>query len=81
MNLDFNLSAINSGLYNYINNFAGKSPIMLLTIIVLIIGYTTLSPYLGGNNENEFLIFDKSNDIFEVLLWTIFIFLVLLNGI
>lgn len=81
MNLDFNLNAINSGLYNYINNIAGKSPMMLLTIIVLIVGYSMLSPYLGGIKGDDNLIFDKSNDIFEVLLWTIFIFLVLLNGV
>ena len=40
-----------------------------------------LSPYLGGIKGDDNLIFDKSNDIFEVLLWTIFIFLVLLNGV
>ena len=53
---------------------------MLISIIVVIVGYSILSPYLGGLSEEEGLIFDKSNDIFEVLLWTIFIFLVLLNG-
>jgi hypothetical protein len=81
MNLDFNLSAINSGLYNYIHNMAGKSPLMLVTIIVLIVGYSMTSPYLGGIREEEFVMFDKSSDIFEVLLWTIFLFLVLLNGV
>ena len=81
MNLDFNLSAINSGLYNYINNVAGASPFMLLTIVVIIVGYSMASPYLGGIREEEFTLFDQSNDIFEVILWTIFIFLVLLNGV
>ena len=80
MDVDFNLNTINSGLYDYINGIIGKSPMMLISIIVLIVGYSTLSPYLGGLGEDDFLIFDKSNDIFEVLLWTIFIFLVLLNG-
>ena len=81
MNLDFNLNAINSGLYNYINNVAGASPFMLLTIIVIIVGYSTAAPYLGGIREEEFTLFDQSNDIFEVILCTIFIFLVLLNGV
>ncbi len=80
MDVDFNLNTINSGLYDYINGIIGKSPMMLISIIVLIVGYSTLSPYLGGLGQDDFLIFDKSNDIFEVLLWTIFIFLVLLNG-
>ena len=80
MDVDFNLNTINSGLYDYINGIIGKSPMMLISIIVLIVGYSTLSPYLGGLGEDDFLIFDKSNDVFEVLLWTIFIFLVLLNG-
>ena len=81
MNLDFNLNAINSGLYNYINNVAGASPFMLLTIIGIIVGYSMAAPYLGGIREEEFTLFDQSNDIFEVILWTIFIFLVLLNGV
>jgi len=80
MDVDFNLNTINSGLYDYINGIIGKSPMMLISIIVLIVGYSTLSPYLGGLSGEDVLIFDKSNDIFEVLLWTIFIFLVLLNG-
>lgn len=80
MDVDFNLNTINSGLYNYINGIVGKSPMMLISIIVLIVGYSILSPYLGGLGQEDFLIFDKSNDIFEVLLWTIFVFLVLLNG-
>jgi hypothetical protein len=80
MDVDFNLNTINSGLYNYINGIVGKSPMMLISIIVLIVGYSILSPYLGSLSGEDVLIFDKSNDIFEVLLWTIFIFLVLLNG-
>ena len=80
MDVDFNLNTINSGLYDYINGIVGKSPMMLISIIVLIVGYSILSPYLGGLSGEDVLIFDKSNDIFEVLLWTIFIFLVLLNG-
>ena len=80
MDVDFNLNTINSGLYDYINGIIGKSPMMLISIIVLIVGYSILSPYLGGLSGEDVLIFDKSNDIFEVLLWTIFIFLVLLNG-
>mgnify|MGYP006235703707 CR=1 FL=1 len=67
MNLDFNLSAINSGLYNYINNVAGASPFMLLTIVVIIVGYSMASPYLGGIREEEFTLFDQSNDILSLI--------------
>ena len=81
MNLDFNLNAINSGLYNYINSFAGRSPFVLVTLVLLIVGYAMTAPYLGGINQEEFTFFDQSNDVFEVVLWTIFIFLVLLNGV
>ena len=75
MNLDFNLNAINSGLYNYINSFAGRSPFVLVTLVLLIVGYAMTAPYLGGINQEEFTFFDQSNDVFEVVLWTIFIFL------
>ena len=64
MSVNFNLNTINSGLYDYINDIVGKSPMMLITIITLIVGYSLLSPYLGGTGQDsEFMPFDKSNDI------------------
>ena len=80
--IDLNLTSVGSGLFDSMNNIIGKSPLVLLSVLTMVILFVYLVPYLGnvGEETKEFSFFDQSNDIFEVILWCIFTFLVLING-
>ncbi len=79
--LDINLTSVNSGLFDYINNIIGRSPLILISVLTMVILFVYLVPHLGNvANEQEFQFFDQSNDIFEIILWCIFAFLVLVNS-
>jgi hypothetical protein len=53
-----------------------RNPYIILTVLLIIILYYVLFATLGGNTINN-----STQQIFEYTLWTIFIILVMLNGI
>ena len=80
--IDLNLTSVSSGLFDSMNNILGKSPLVLLSVLTMVVLFVYLVPYLGnvGEESKEFTFFDNSNDIFEIILWCIFTFLVIING-
>jgi hypothetical protein len=67
--------------YDYFNNFSAN-PIILIIIFIILILYYVLFSSLGTNTSGGYETTKSVSSVFlEILLWSIFITLLLLNGI
>jgi len=62
--------------YNYLNTW-GNNPMILLIITIIIVFYYALFNGLGVNNTQSSI---TGNSFFEVIMWSFFIILVMING-
>ena len=62
--------------YNYLNTWA-NNPMILLIITIIIVFYYALFNGLGVNNTQASI---SGNSFFEVIIWSFFIILVMING-
>jgi len=80
--MDFNINSITGIPYStadYMNS-VGTNPLTFIVLIVVIILYYILFASLGGNENVQNISSNNGKAFFEVLLWSIFILLILLNG-
>ena len=75
--MDVNINSITGVPYTYFNDIT-RNPYVLLVLVLVIILYYLLFSGLGESSSyNE----GGSNVVIELILWGIFVFLILLNGI
>ena len=78
--MDLNLDPITGFPDGILNNF-NFNPIVLIVLVIIIILYYFIFAALGNNNNNMSNSAKNATGFFDILLWSLFLILVLLNGI